>query len=555
MIKLMAKVRDRILVVENDPVLADLIARQALGAAGYQTAVAVDAGSAIAKAIQWAPDLIVTDMNLPGLSGKDLMVALTSQKINTPVILIAARGQESDLIQTFRLGAADYLIVPVREAEVVTAVERVLQQVHERHERERLAQQLQQANQELQTRVRELTAITAVGKAVTSITDSGILMEKILEGAVRVTQADLGWFLLRDEGSKNFHLAASSNLPLSLGVSQGQTWDDGISSLVAISGEPLAIHGEALKRFKISILGQAALITPIRAQKQVVGLLVVMRKAEKGFGDSEQHLLDTLADYAAISLMNAHLFRAAENRARSLQVLADNAELGEQINNELLRVVRKELTTPVEAALGALTRLGKDPTARWRSDQRQWLSAIQDALDALHGMVGVINPLQMPQSGRPAFYADICEVARAALRTAQPFAQAGGITFAIGFPKEALFVNLDDALMALVVTGLVSNAIKFSTQGGQVAVRIEKVSPGQAHLSISNNGMGVDPKETERIFEKDYQPDPRAAQRFGGIGVRLSLIQDIVKRQGGKIWLESRDGKGATFHIQIPVAR
>ena len=90
----MAKSRDRILIVESDPVLADLIGRQALQSAGYQISVAVDAGSAIAKAIQWAPHLIITDMDLPGLNGKDLMVALTSQKIDTPIILIARKGQE-----------------------------------------------------------------------------------------------------------------------------------------------------------------------------------------------------------------------------------------------------------------------------------------------------------------------------------------------------------------------------------------------------------------------------------------------------------------------------
>ena len=95
----------------------------------------------------------------------------------------------------------------MREAEVVSAVERVLKQVHERRERERLAQQLQQTNQELQLRVRELTTIFSVGKAVTSITDMSMLMDRILEGAVRVAQADLGWFLMRDEKNKPFVLA------------------------------------------------------------------------------------------------------------------------------------------------------------------------------------------------------------------------------------------------------------------------------------------------------------------------------------------------------------
>ena len=244
-------------IVESDPVVSDLIGRQALQAVGYQVQVATDATSAIAKSLQWAPDLMLVDLNLPGLSGKDLLVALASQGMHTPLIIIARRGTEADIIQTFRLGAADYLLLPAREAEVVNAVNRVLQQVHDRHERERLSQQLQQANQELQSRVRELTTIFALGKAMTSVTDQAALLEKILEGAIRITQADLGWFLLREDVDRPFVVVAESNLPPALGVRLNQPWDDGISSLVAMSGEPLSIHGEPLKRFKISSLGMA----------------------------------------------------------------------------------------------------------------------------------------------------------------------------------------------------------------------------------------------------------------------------------------------------------
>jgi two-component system NtrC family sensor kinase len=276
----MANGRDRILLVENDPVVADLIGRQALQSVGYQVVVVGDGNSAIARAVQWNPDLVLANLNLPGLSGKDLMVALQAQGLQMPVILLANRGQEADIVQAFRLGATDYLLLPVREAEVVSAVERALKQVHERRERERLQQQLQQTNQELQQRVRELTTIYSVGKAVTSITDLSLLMDRILEGAVTVTQADVGWFLLRDEDRKPFVLVASTNLPNSLGAVRGKPWDDSISGLVAMSGEPLSIHGEPLKRFKISSLGQAALIVPIkavsRARRHVVGLLVMM---------------------------------------------------------------------------------------------------------------------------------------------------------------------------------------------------------------------------------------------------------------------------------------
>ena len=204
-----AATRERILIVENDPEISDLVGRQALQATGYQTFIVSDANTALSKTLQLAPDAILIDLNLPGLSGKDLMVALTSQGIQTPIIVLSLKGTEADIIQAFRLGATDYLLWPVREAEVINVVERVLKQVRERHERERLAQQLQQTNQELQLRVRELTAIFAIGKAVVSITDQSVLFEKILDGATRVTQADLGWFLIKRRKKSSLYTGCS----------------------------------------------------------------------------------------------------------------------------------------------------------------------------------------------------------------------------------------------------------------------------------------------------------------------------------------------------------
>ena len=96
------------------------------------------------------------------------------------------------------------MLWPLKEPEVINVVERVLRSGRERKEREQLSRQLQRTNQELQARVRELTTIFAIGKAVTSITDQTLLFERILEGATRVTQADLGWFLMRSDDKAPF---------------------------------------------------------------------------------------------------------------------------------------------------------------------------------------------------------------------------------------------------------------------------------------------------------------------------------------------------------------
>ena len=391
--------RDRILIVENDADICDLIGRQALQSMGYQVQTAGDAQSAISRAIQFVPDIMIVDLNLPSLSGKDLMVALSSQGIATPIIALTKKGGEEDLVQSFRLGATDFLLWPVREAEVVAVVERVLKQVHDRRERERLDRQLQQTNLELQNRVRELTTIFSIGKAVTSVTDQGMLFDKIVDGALKVSSGDIGWFLVRDEGEKTFTLVAHQNLPVPLKSKMNQPWDDGISSLVAMSGETLAIHGEPLKRFKVNDLGQSALIAPIKVQKQVIALLVIVRRAPRPFNGSEQKLVEAVADYASISLVNARLFRALEERARYMQRAAENAQAGEKSKNDFIKNAGKELTSPLESANNSLELLSGNLAGKIPSDQLALLDSSRKDLSQVIALVGKV--LKVPTNPLP----------------------------------------------------------------------------------------------------------------------------------------------------------
>ncbi len=549
----MASVRDRILIVENDPMTADIIGRQTLQSNGYQTNVVNDANSAVAKIIQLSPDVVLASLNLPGLSGKDLLVALSSQQISTPVIVMTTKGNENDVIQAFRLGAADYLIWPAREPEIINAVERVLRQVHERRERNQLAGQLQQANQELQARVRELTAIFGIGKAVTSITDQSLLFGKILEGSLKITRSDLGWFLLRDNNQKNFVLAAQKGLPPSLANRLNQPWDDGISSLVAMSGEALTIHGDPLKRFKISSLGQSALIMPTRVQKQIIGLLVMMRQAATAFSQSEQNLLEAVADYASISLMNARLFRAVEERARSLQVMAENAQMGERVDNEILQIVKSELQPSVNLGVEALEKLAQDPSARWNMQQRQLLTSVQNQLNHIAAVSGSIHPLTPGQLTPSASSANLNGAVRQSVNRFLPIAQASGLTLTTDLPQEIILAAAHPTQVAQVLDCLISNAIRFCNTGGRVWVHLEKTTEKSALICVSDTGRGMAVQQAARIFEAGFEPEKDQQQRFGGLGIRLSLARDIVLRFNGKIWVETKPNQGSRFYFTLPM--
>ena len=238
--------KERILLVENDPEICDFIASQTLLTMGYKVQVVHLVTSALQEINNFSPDIIMTNLQLPDLSGKDLIVALNSQSLNIPVIVITEKGMEEQIHQAFRLGAADILFWPMREAEIIAALERVIEGTRSIRELETLGKKLDRINWELQQRIRELTTISAIGKAATSIINQQELFKVLIEGAIYASESDMGWMVLRDKPGKAFKLAAQCNLPDQFAEQINPAWDDGISSLVALSGESLSISGEPL---------------------------------------------------------------------------------------------------------------------------------------------------------------------------------------------------------------------------------------------------------------------------------------------------------------------
>lgn len=308
--------REKILLVENDASISDIIARQALRPLGYHVDIVLHASAALQEVSRLNPDLILANLNLPGLSGKDLLVALTSQGYSIPVIVLAEDTEEGDILQAFRLGAADFLRLPARETEVVATVERVLKLVRARQERQALMDQLTRLNQELEQRVNDLTTLVNTGKKVAVLTNPKQLFQVGLKSGLMLGRADSGMIIVRAEERKDFYLRAVENMPEEVNSQLNQLWDDGVSNLVAESAQPLAIHGEPLKPFILSKYGSAVLLVPIRAKTETMGVIVLLRQQPQAFDAHTQMMIEAVADYIAVALMNIRLMYALEKRAK-----------------------------------------------------------------------------------------------------------------------------------------------------------------------------------------------------------------------------------------------
>lgn len=552
---MMPTAQERILIAENDLAVQDIIGRQTLQAAGYQVVAVQDASAALSAVIEQRPDVIIVNLNLPGLSGKDLLVALASQGVSTPAVLVARKGMEAELVQAFRLGAADYILWPAREAEILSVVERILKQVHERTDREQMSSELEHSNEVLQQQVEELTTVLTLGQALVKMADAKTLGDRILEQAVRVSRAEMGWFLLRDEPSKAFLLAAKHKLPAALPVRIHQPWDDGISSLVALSGEPLNLSGEPLKRFKAAALGQAILVVPVKNGAKVIGLLALMRKKPDPFTKEEQRLVEAISTYAAIALANTQVVRGAEERARAQQAAAENAAASEKVANELLLRAKKELSEKVTLQREALKALLTSDAARWNPQQQEQLALLETTVKNLDIITAAITPVPLSKAQHASRFVNLSDLVRQIESHYLPLTQANGLSLRVSLPEQDVVIQADQTQIQQALQGLISNAIKFCTPSGQIRIQLEKLSDHDVHLTVGDIGHGMESRTINKLFNGEIDTETAHPLRFGGLGVGMGLIKEIIGRQNGKIWVENSPESGAIFHLTFPSAR
>jgi DNA-binding response OmpR family regulator len=295
--------KERILVVENDPEIRVQIAYKSLIPLGYKVIVVHNVNDAINEMKDFSPDVILVNINMPGLSAKDLLVATSSRGIQVSCIVVAREGQENDILQAFRMGADDYIIWPARDTEIVAVVERCLLKSRDIRSSNELNLELKNAIQDSQKKIQELKILLAFSKAMLSIRDKKELMNRTLEGVSHLCTSDLGWIYAYDQVKGTYRLAAERNLPELWIKKLGTTMDDGISTLVAMSGETLAINGVSLKRFKITNLGQSAAVIPVKVKNKVKGLIVLVRSENIPFEKNKLKMGEVVADLTSSALI------------------------------------------------------------------------------------------------------------------------------------------------------------------------------------------------------------------------------------------------------------
>ena len=238
-------------------------------------------------------------------------------------------------------------------------------------------------------------------------------------------------------------------------------------------------------------------------------------------------------------------------------VMEDVSELRrlQRIRAEFIDNLSHELRTPLSTiSLLAETaaREAKSATPRLRDR----IAKIEVETGHLIQMVNELLDLSRIESGTVQLLLDDVDMARVARTSAERlrlFAERQGMHLVLDMPDHAGLVRGDEDRLGQVVINLLHNAVKFSPSGGEVTVGV-KDGQGEVLTWVRDQGVGVPAAEQARIFERFYKVDRARARGGGGTGLGLSIARHIVESHGGRIWIESEEGKGSTFTFAIPLA-
>lgn len=319
-----------ILVIDDSHEMVRHLTEDLLPSFGYKSIHAFDGQTGLSLIREGKPDLVMLDYNLPEMTGIDVLQQMVQESINTPVVLMTAYGSELSAIKAFRLGAKDYLIKPFTVDEIVETIDRALVETRLLHDKENLVEQLRRVKSEMSRQTNEMKTLFNIGKAITSLLSVDQVLERVLEAATYLTNAEDSTIWMPDESEERLHAyerkdghASETSFPkLSMTDSQvGQ---------VMRTGRPLRqsiFSGKGIK-LKTGYFARAVLYVPLKLRGMTLGVLGVSNvSASRSFSRRDEFLLSFLADYAAIALENARVFQAADraltDRLEELNTLID----------------------------------------------------------------------------------------------------------------------------------------------------------------------------------------------------------------------------------------
>jgi PAS domain S-box-containing protein len=490
----------RILVVDDDSA-ARYATSRVLRSAGYEVTEASTGGAAVAAAAR--VDLVVLDVNLPDIDGFEVCRRLRAraETAQLPVLHLSATFTNSaDFALGFEAGADGYLTRPVEPPVLIATVRTLLFARHADFTRRGLDAKLR--------------TMFNLAPAAIAILDQGLRHE-----SVNPAYCALTGYPAEELVGQPFRSCLGPEAPEV----------DLIAAAQLPAGHPPQVS--KLRRKD----GSLAEIEWQIAMEGISGVRILV---------------------AADVTERVQATRARESLLASERAARADAERSNRLKEEFLATLSHELRNPLNAILGWATVLSRKPGLP--EPVMQGLQAIERNSRIQAQMIADLLDYAGISFGKVRLVAETIDpypVVRAALDVVHTAAEAARITIRASFAEESLRIDADASRLQQIVWNLLSNALKFSAEGGEIELAAAR-SGDFFTLIVRDHGKGIEAEFLPRIFDRFSQQDATTTRSHGGLGLGMAIVKQLTELHGGAIQVFSAgQGLGATFTLRLPLSR
>ena len=377
-------------------------------------------------------------------------------------------------------------------------------------------------DQALAARVEELTTMQQVDRELNASLDVERVLELTLAWAMRALGADSGRLSLLDEEGQVGTVSSAG------GEEVTEPEAEMVQQAMASQEPLLAERGTWL-------------LVPLRYEERALGLMVLQNRQGVPLQSDHIQFAGQLADHAAIAIENARLYEQVRqaNRAKS----------------EFVSIVSHELRTPMTSIRGYADMLEKGMVGTLSAQQVEFVRTITRNAERMQVLVSDLQDVSRIETGQLQLKlraTTLAEALDSALQATQPQIAARSQQLALEVPEDLPPIYADRARLTQVLTNLLSNAYKYTREGGQIRVRAW-LEDGYVHCAVADTGVGMSPEDQARLFTKFFRSEDPAVREVSGTGLGLCIVKSLVEMQGGRLRVESESGKGTTMTFTVPV--
>ena len=403
-------------------------------------------------------------------------------------------------------------------------------------------------DQELNARVEELSIMQRIDRELNASLEIERAMRITLDWAMRQSHTDAGLVgIVEEEGIR---IMAHQGYGSQLSEYENDWLPIELPSMIAAieTGQPQHVTLDPEIQGGILPGTRTQVVVPLRREDKVIGITFLESLEETQI---DLGFLTRLSDHAAIAISNAQLYAELEeaNRAKS----------------DFVSFVAHELKNPMTSIKGYTELLAAGAVGPINESQANFLNTIHSNVERMSTLVSDLNDNSKIEAGRLRldFKAiSIAEVVEDATRSTKRQTEEKNQTVKVEIPEALPEVWADRTRVGQVLVNLVSNANKYTQEGGEIIIGAEETEnrwdPEGAkrvvHVWVKDNGIGISEEDQRKIFQKFFRSEDQKAREAPGTGLGLNITKSLVEMQGGKIWFESKFREGTTFHFTVPVA-